>query len=424
MGLLGIRITAERTTVTLFEEDWQSEATYQFESKGRLTLDDFCEELIHAVAIFRNQRGSLSLCCLSLCASKSQVSHLSDWLEELFDLPAGKTMLGQRLSELFASPVFFLPEAQAAILAALVNSPDPQPVSALFVHGEGDLLEVGWMYNGRLAPIPGNLFLPATAPDFQGHILGLLSHLLGPSVIYVLEGHHTLEIQRITGTRVQILPREVLEVNACSMAALHAGYQGDPTFGPSVRVQLLELLHCGEQLLRSRQLVDRIDLIARHVVECLMDGCKVLTCGNGGSATDAAHLAEELVGKYRHVRRSFPAINLCADSSTLTCIGNDFGFDSIFSRQVEGYGEYGDVLIAFSTSGNSENIVRALHAAKTKKVFSIAILGRDGGRALPLADLALVVPSNQSERIQEYHTLILHAICEAVEFKLGQGGGA
>lgn len=424
MGLLGIRITAEKTTVALFEEDWQNVATHHFETSGRLTLDDFCEELIHAVAIFRNQRGSLSLCCLSICASKSQVAPLSDWLEELFDLPAGKTMLGHRLSELFASPVFFLPEAQAVILGAMVKSADLQPASALFVHREADTVEVGWLHNGRLAAIPGHLNLPLAGSLSQSGVLELLSQLLGPSVIYVLEGNQTLEAQKLTGTRLQVLPRDVLEVKACSMAALYAGYQGEPSFGPSVRVQLLELLHCGEQLLRSRQLVDRIDLIARHVVECLMDGCKVLTCGNGGSATDAAHLAEELVGKYRHVRRSFPAINLCADSSTLTCIGNDFGFDSIFSRQVEGYGEYGDVLIAFSTSGNSENIVRALHAAKTKKVFSIAILGRDGGRALPLADLALVVPSNQSERIQEYHTLILHAICEAVEFKLGQGGGA
>src|SRR5579859_1104873 len=121
---------------------------------------------------------------------------------------------------------------------------------------------------------------------------------------------------------------------------------------------------------------DVFQKIAAAAVATLKSGGKILSCGNGGSAADAMHLAEELVGRYRSNRRSLPAISLAADGTALTCIGNDFGFENVFSRQVEGLGDKGDMLVCFSTSGNSPNILRALDAAKTQGVKSVALLGK------------------------------------------------
>jgi D-sedoheptulose 7-phosphate isomerase len=155
--------------------------------------------------------------------------------------------------------------------------------------------------------------------------------------------------------------------------------------------------------------------IAAAVVASLKSGGKLLTCGNGGSAADAMHLAEELVGRYKNNRRSLPAISLNADATLLTCIGNDFSFDEVFSRQVEGLANKNDLLICFSTSGNSPNILRALDAAKAKGVKSVALLGKGGGKAAGKADLEIVVASTDGGRVQEAHTLILHALLEVIE---------
>jgi D-sedoheptulose 7-phosphate isomerase len=149
--------------------------------------------------------------------------------------------------------------------------------------------------------------------------------------------------------------------------------------------------------------------------ECLQQGRKVLTCGNGGSAADAMHLAEELVGRYERERRAWPALSLAADPTALTCIGNDYGFEFVFARPLEALGQTGDVLVLFSTSGNSPNLVRALEAARRLSVHSIALLGKTGGRCRGLADQEIIVPSSTGARIQEIHTFILHSWLEMVE---------
>ncbi|HOE95224.1 MAG TPA: SIS domain-containing protein [Candidatus Sumerlaeota bacterium] len=180
--------------------------------------------------------------------------------------------------------------------------------------------------------------------------------------------------------------------------------------------QLRELL---ERIAQQPDLLDTLDRICRTVVEALAAGGKVLTLGNGGSATDALHLAEELIGRYRTDRAPLPAVCLSADVSALTCIANDFGYDAVFERQVQALGRPGDVVIGFSTSGNSPNVNRAFGAARAAGATTIGMLGKTGGAARDLVDLAWVVPHDNTARIQELHTLALHAICEAVEARFG-----
>jgi D-sedoheptulose 7-phosphate isomerase len=160
---------------------------------------------------------------------------------------------------------------------------------------------------------------------------------------------------------------------------------------------------------------DVFQKIAEAAITALRSGGKILTCGNGGSAADAMHLAEELVGRYKGNRRSLPAISLAADATLLTCIGNDYGFDEVFSRQIEGLANQNDLLVCFSTSGNSPNILRALEAAKARHVKSVALLGKGGGKAKGRADLEIVIANSGGGRVQEAHTLILHALLEVIE---------
>ncbi len=151
------------------------------------------------------------------------------------------------------------------------------------------------------------------------------------------------------------------------------------------------------------------------LISALRRGNKILSCGNGGSACDALHLAEELVGRFHKNRRSLPAISLCADTTALTCIGNDYGFDQIFSRQVEGLGVAGDVLVGFSTSGNSKNVLAAFEAAKARGIKTILVAGGTGGKAAGACDFEIIVPSADTARIQEVHTFVLHRWLEQVE---------
>jgi D-sedoheptulose 7-phosphate isomerase len=151
------------------------------------------------------------------------------------------------------------------------------------------------------------------------------------------------------------------------------------------------------------------------IVDRLKSGKTIFACGNGGSATDSMHLCEELVGRYRDNRRPLPAVSLNTDSSVLTCIGNDYGFDAIFSRQIEALGEEDDVLVGFSTSGNSENIAHAFVKARSKGVTTILLSGKDGGKIKAIADHSIIIPSDNTARIQELHTFILHAWLELVE---------
>ena len=175
--------------------------------------------------------------------------------------------------------------------------------------------------------------------------------------------------------------------------------------------ELLQVVH------RSGLLLPAIGLGADLLVACLKSGGKILTCGNGGSAADAAHMSEELVGRYKGNRRSLPAICLSVDGPLLTCIGNDYGFDALFSRQVEGLGKPGDVLVTFSTSGNSRNILLALHAAKAAGMRTISLIGKDGGKTRGLSDLDLIVPSDTTARVQEIHTFIMHCWLERIELE-------
>ena len=151
------------------------------------------------------------------------------------------------------------------------------------------------------------------------------------------------------------------------------------------------------------------------IVDRLKGGKTIFACGNGGSATDSMHLCEELVGRYRDNRRPLPAVSLNTDSSVLTCIGHDYGFDAIFSRQIEALGKQDDVLVGFSTSGNSENIALAFEKARAKGVTTILLSGKDGGKIKAIADHSIIIPSDNTARIQELHTFILHTWLELVE---------
>ena len=161
-----------------------------------------------------------------------------------------------------------------------------------------------------------------------------------------------------------------------------------------------------------------LDRCAELIAEAVAQGGKVLSAGNGGSAADALHLCEELTGRYRDNRRALPAICLYADGTALTCIANDFGFDEVFSRQVEALGEAGDVLVLFTSSGNSPNLVLALEAAKARGVKTVLLAGRGGGRLAGMADAEWIVPSQSGARAQELHSWALHVVLEVVENRL------
>ena len=157
--------------------------------------------------------------------------------------------------------------------------------------------------------------------------------------------------------------------------------------------------------------------LGETLMTCWSQRGKALVAGNGGSACDAMHLAEELVARFQKNRKALAAMALC-DPSVITCAANDFGFETIFSRQVEAFGNAGDVLIVFSTSGNSLNILRAIEAAKGQALTTAAFLGSDGGKARGLCDIELIVPATTSHRIQEGHKLLYHALCEWVDGKV------
>ncbi len=165
-------------------------------------------------------------------------------------------------------------------------------------------------------------------------------------------------------------------------------------------------------------LESNIEAAAEMIAAALLSGHKLLACGNGGSAADASHLTTEFVARFDRERRAYPAISLAAHGGDLTAIGNDYSFAHLFARQVQAYGRPGDVLAVFTTTGNSENVVRALVAAKDLSVKTIAFLGRDGGKCAGLADVELLVRGKVTARIQEGHKFLLHTICELVEEQL------
>ncbi len=164
-----------------------------------------------------------------------------------------------------------------------------------------------------------------------------------------------------------------------------------------------------------RELQPLLEQAAQRMVAALESGNKVLWCGNGGSAADSQHLAAELIGRFRRERKALPSIALSTNTSILTALGNDYGYDLVFQRQVEALGSKGDVLVGISTSGNSPNVCAALEQARAMGVFTVAMTGADGGRCAELAELPLRMPSRETPRIQEAHILCGHMICDYVE---------
>jgi len=181
---------------------------------------------------------------------------------------------------------------------------------------------------------------------------------------------------------------------------------------------LRESIRVKEAITGNEILTLRIEQAAFLFIEAFREGRKVLFCGNGGSAADAQHLAAELSGRFRLERRPLHAVALSVNSSAVTAIGNDYGFDKIFARQLEGAGKEGDVLLVLSTSGNSENILRAVETALSKGMHVIALTGESGGRLASMDLLLINVPSSDTARIQEAHITIGHIICELCETAL------
>ena len=170
-----------------------------------------------------------------------------------------------------------------------------------------------------------------------------------------------------------------------------------------------------QKILEDHDFLEKIAEVITASIAVYENGKKILIAGNGGSAADAQHFAAELVGRYGFDRPSLPALALTTDTSNLTAIGNDYGYERVFSRQLEGMGVEGDLFIGISTSGNSQNILNAFVSAKAKGITTVALTGRDGGKMAEVADFTLIVPSDATPRIQESHLLIEHMICDAIE---------
>ncbi len=158
-----------------------------------------------------------------------------------------------------------------------------------------------------------------------------------------------------------------------------------------------------------------IETASIAVVQTLKMGNKVLLCGNGGSAADAQHIAAELTGRFKKERKGLPAIAITTDTSALTAIANDYGYDKVFSRQIEALADKDDILIAISTSGNSQNVIEAVKEAKSIGCNTIALCGKDGGEVAQMCDISIVVPSSDTASIQEMHIMIGHIICSIVD---------
>ena len=184
------------------------------------------------------------------------------------------------------------------------------------------------------------------------------------------------------------------------------------------KIAILNLFEESSNIIReSKILANQIQEVVKIITTCLKNGKKILIFGNGGSAADAQHMAGELVGRYLINRKSLPAIALTTDSSIITAIGNDFGFEKIFSRQCEALVKKGDVVIAISTSGKSTNVIKGLQVAKKMGGKIIAITGKSSRKLDVLSDISLSIPSDHTPRIQEGHRTVIHIICELVEKK-------
>lgn len=179
-----------------------------------------------------------------------------------------------------------------------------------------------------------------------------------------------------------------------------------------VEAAISEHLDVVEQL---KGMIPTVTQLGERIAHSLREGGKILWMGNGGSAADSQHLAAEIVGRFVKERRALPSIALTTDTSILTAVGNDYGFDSVFSRQIEAFCQPRDVVFGISTSGNSPNVVKGIEAAKAIGAFTVAMTGGSGGRLAALCDMALVVPTSKTARIQESHILLGHILCECID---------
>lgn len=185
-----------------------------------------------------------------------------------------------------------------------------------------------------------------------------------------------------------------------------------------VKQQIAGSIEVKSAILADEDLLDRIALAANAATECYRKGNRLLLAGNGGSASDAQHIAGELVSRFYFDRPGLPAIALTTDTSILTAIGNDYGYERLFARQIQAHGRTGDIFLGISTSGNSPNVLRALEEARKSGLTTIGLTGATGGKMAPLCDILIRVPSEETPRIQESHILIGHIICCIVEEEL------
>lgn len=183
-----------------------------------------------------------------------------------------------------------------------------------------------------------------------------------------------------------------------------------------IAMQITESMEVKERV--KEELLPFIEEACSAVYDALKQGKKVILAGNGGSASQASHIAAEFTGRYKLERKSLPGIALTTDISAVTAISNDYGYDEVFKRQLEGLGSKGDVFIAISTSGNSENLIKAMKTARKMRIKVIGLLGKNGGKMKSESDISLIVPSEDTPRIQESHIMILHILCDVVERRL------
>lgn len=185
-----------------------------------------------------------------------------------------------------------------------------------------------------------------------------------------------------------------------------------------IKQRITDSVSVKQSLLSNQNFMEMVSRLADAIIECISNGGKLVICGNGGSASDALHFAGEIVGRFIKERKAWPAVVLSADVATLTAIANDYGYDDAFARQAEAHVKPGDIFIGISTSGNSENVYRAVLKSKEMGAKTACLAGKDGGKIAMAVDYPIVVPCNVTARVQECHINIIHILCEIAEEKL------
>lgn len=185
-----------------------------------------------------------------------------------------------------------------------------------------------------------------------------------------------------------------------------------------IKQRIADSIKVKQDLMNNAQLIEVVSALSNEIVDCINRGGKLVLCGNGGSASDALHFAGEIVGRFVKERKAWPAVVLNADVATMTAIANDYGYDDVFARQAEGHITEKDILVGISTSGNSENVYRAILKAKEIGAKTACLAGKDGGKIGKAVDYSIVVPCTVTARVQECHICIIHILCEISEAKL------